>query len=54
MVGTARPGIRGSEVQEETSCRGSGGVPQFSPLFPQEWGVKGVEDVLRSSPMMQP
>jgi len=30
------------EVQEETSCRGLGGVPQFSYLFfPQEWGIKG-------------
>jgi hypothetical protein len=25
-------------------CRGFGGVPQFSFLIPQEWGIQGVEN----------
>jgi hypothetical protein len=29
------------EVQEGTSCRGFGGVPQTSLFFPQEWGPGG-------------
>jgi len=33
------------EVQEGTSCRGCGGVPQFSLFSPQEWGIKGVESI---------
>jgi hypothetical protein len=31
---------RRTEVQEETSCRWFGGVPQF-PNLPQEWGPGG-------------
>jgi predicted GIY-YIG superfamily endonuclease len=30
----------------EVSCRGSGGVPQFS-LFPQDWGIQGVDTWLQ-------
>ena len=37
------------EMQEDTSRRGFGGVPQFALLFPQEWGIKGVESGLSDS-----
>ena len=37
------------EVQEETSCRESEGVPQIHLFFPQEWGTKGVETEYRDT-----
>ena len=36
------------EVQD-TSCRGSGGVPQFKKI-PQDWGIRGLIETIPLAP----
>jgi hypothetical protein len=33
---------------QDTSCRGSGGIPQLQ-LLPQDWGIKGLIDTISAA-----